>query len=76
MIFQDIGNGKKFTNILRGNKVPVKFKETVRNRDGSVQNYYMRSTPTVDLKEAYENMHTPPKKKQKILSELVKRGHA
>lgn len=56
--------------------MPVKFKETVKNRDGSVQNYYMRSTPTAELKEAYDNTHTPPKKKQKILRELVKRGHA
>lgn len=56
--------------------MPVKFKETVKNRDGSVQNYYMRSTPTVELKEAYDNTHTPNKKKQKIRNELVRRGNA
>ena len=56
--------------------MPVKFKETVRNRDGTVQNYYMRSTPLQELKDAYESNNTPPKKKQKILKELRKRGHA
>lgn len=56
--------------------MPVKFKETVKNRDGSVQNYYMRSTPTDELIEALENNNTPKKKKQKIRNELIKRGHA
>ncbi len=56
--------------------MPTKFKESVKNRDGSMQNYYMRSTPLQELKDAFDNDHTPPKKKQKILRELEKRGQA
>jgi hypothetical protein len=56
--------------------MPIKFKESAKNKDGSMQNYYMRSTPLQELKAAFDNDHTPPKKKQKILRELVKRGEA
>ena len=56
--------------------MPVKFKETVKSRDGSVQNFYMRSTPLDELKAALENNNTPNKKKQKIRNELVRRGNA
>jgi hypothetical protein len=56
--------------------MPVKFKETIKNRNGSVQNFYMKSTSTNELKEALDNNNTPPKKKQKIRNELVRRGNA
>ena len=35
--------------------MPVKFKETIKNRNGSVQNFYMKSTSTNELKEALDN---------------------
>lgn len=54
--------------------MPIKFKESVKNRDGSVQNFYMKSTPLAELKEALDRQHTPNKKKQKIRNELVRRG--
>jgi len=60
----------------RRNLMPTKFKESVKNRDGSMQNYYMRSTSNEELKTAFENDHTTPKKKQMIRRELEKRGQA
>ena len=54
-------------------KMPTKFKESSKERNGRMQNYYMRSTPTDVLVEALENHSTAPKKKQKIRNELVKR---
>tara|TARA_Y100000385_G_scaffold169829_1_gene175814 strand:- start:235 stop:402 length:168 start_codon:yes stop_codon:yes gene_type:complete len=54
--------------------MPIKFKESVKNRDGSVQNFYMKSTPLAELKEALDRQHTPNRKKQKIRNELVRRG--
>ena len=55
--------------------MPVKFKESQKDRKGNVQNFYMRSTPLEELKAALENNNTPKRKKQKIRNELVKRGH-
>ena len=55
--------------------MPVKFKETIKNRNGSVQNFYMKSTPTDELLSAMDSNNTPNKKKQKIRKELKKRGH-
>lgn len=54
-------------------KMPTKFKESSKERNGKMQNYYMRSTPTDVLLEALESQSTAPKKKQKIRNELVKR---
>lgn len=54
--------------------MPIKFKESVKNRDGSVQNFYIKSTPLAELQEALDKPHTPNKKKQKIRNELVRRG--
>jgi hypothetical protein len=57
--------------------MPVKFKDSVKNqKTGTVQNYYMKSTSTDELKEALDNSNTQPKKKQKIRNELTKRGYA
>ena len=53
--------------------MPIKFKESSKERNGRMQNYYMQSTPTDVLEEALENHSTAPKKKQKIRNELVKR---
>jgi len=55
--------------------MPIKFKDSVKNqKTGMVQNYYMQSTSTNELKEALDNNNTQPKKKQKIRNELTKRG--
>ena len=54
--------------------MPIKFKESTKERNGNMQNYYMQSTPVDVLKEALESSSTMPKKKQKIRNELVKRG--
>ena len=55
----------------------AKFKESVTNRDGSVQNYYMRSTPLEALVEKYKSGGgCYPKLRQKIMNELVRRGKA
>jgi len=53
--------------------MPVKFKESIKERNGKMQHYYMRSTSTSELMEAYENRNTAPKRRQKIRNELVKR---
>jgi hypothetical protein len=53
--------------------MPVKFKESMKERNGRMQNFYMRSTSTKELMEAYESRNTAPKRKQKIRNELVKR---
>ena len=55
--------------------MPIKFKESMENRDGSVKNFYMKSTPMDELKSALENNNTPNKTKQKIRNELVRRGN-
>tara|TARA_B100001093_G_scaffold117878_1_gene110332 strand:+ start:1157 stop:1327 length:171 start_codon:yes stop_codon:yes gene_type:complete len=55
--------------------MPVKFKETTKDRKGNVQNYYMRSTSTDVLQAALDNNNTQPKQKQKIRNELVRRGN-
>jgi hypothetical protein len=55
--------------------MPVKFKESQKDRKGNVQNFYMKSTPMEELKSALENNNTPKKKKQKIRNELVRRGN-
>jgi hypothetical protein len=56
--------------------MPIKFKDSVKNqKTGMVQNFYMKSTSTNELKEALDNSNTPPKKKQKIRNELTKRGY-
>ena len=56
--------------------MPVKFKESQKDRKGNVQNFYMKSTPLDELQSAMDNNNTPAKKKQKILKELRRRGHA
>lgn len=56
--------------------MPVKFKETTKDREGNVQNYYMRSTSTAALLAALDNNNTQPKQKQKIRNELVRRSNA
>ena len=56
--------------------MPIKFKESVTDRKGNTQNYYMQSTPTSELKEAMENRNVTPKLKQKITNELVRRSCA
>ncbi len=55
-------------------KMPTKFKESTKERNGKMQNYYMQSTPLEVLQEALDSSATAPKKKQKIRNELVKRG--
>jgi|TARA_R110000851_G_scaffold102584_1_gene219226 hypothetical protein len=55
--------------------MPVKFKETQKDRSGQIQNFYMKSTKTEELKEKL-NSNCEPKLKQKIRNELVRRGHA
>ena len=54
--------------------MPIKFKESQKDRKGNVQNFYMKSTPLAELQSALENSNTSPKKKQKIRNELVRRN--
>ncbi len=54
--------------------MPIKFKESMKNRDGSVQNFYMKSTPTDLLEAALDSASTPNKRKQKIRNELKRRA--
>ena len=58
--------------------MPAKFKESEglyrnRKRVGN-KHYYMQSTPTAEILEAYERDSTVPKLKDKYKKELVKRG--
>ena len=58
--------------------MPVKFKESaakyVNRRKVGMQHYYMHTTPTAEILEAYEKDSTVPKLKAKYKKELVKRG--
>jgi len=58
--------------------MPVKFKESTglyRNRKKvGMQHFYMHTTPTAEILEAYERDSTVPKLKDKYKKELVKRG--
>ena len=54
--------------------MPIKFKESMKNRDGSVKNFYMKSTPTDLLEVALDSASTPNKHKQKIRNELKRRA--
>ncbi len=58
--------------------MPVKFKESTglyRNRKKvGMQHFYMHTTSTKELMDAYENPNTKPKLKNKFKNELVKRG--
>ena len=59
--------------------MPVKFKpsQTTRDRNtgkNKTEHYYMKSTPSDELNKALENSNTPPKQKQKIRNELVRRN--
>jgi hypothetical protein len=54
--------------------MPIKFKESMKNRDGSVKNFYMKSTSMDELLSAVENSSTPNKRKQKIRNELKRRA--
>jgi hypothetical protein len=59
--------------------MPVKFKpsQTTRDRNtgkNKTEHYYMKSTPLDELNKALENSNTPPKQKQKIRNELVRRN--
>lgn len=56
--------------------MPIKFKESSRKKDGSMQHYYMHTTPVSELQEALEKDHTPPKLKQKIRNYLISKEKA
>lgn len=56
--------------------MPVKFKESVKDRKGNVTHYYMHTTPDQELKDALENDNTPRKLKHKIRTYLHKNGKA
>ncbi len=55
--------------------MPAKFKESIKNRDGSVQNFYLKSTPKQELLDYLDNHNARPKIKVKVQRELVRRGH-
>jgi len=55
--------------------VPAKFKESIKNRDGSVQNFYLKSTPKQELLDYLDNHNARPKIKVKVQRELIRRGH-
>jgi hypothetical protein len=59
--------------------MPIKFKPSSRTllkgtNKYNTEHFYMKSTPTAELQSALESSNTPPKRKQKIKNELVKRG--
>jgi len=54
--------------------LPIKFKESSKDRSGKVTHYYMHTTPRSELLEALDNDNTPPKLKQKIRNYLLKAG--
>lgn len=56
--------------------MPIKFKESVKRRDGSIENYYIKGTSLKELRAALENSNTKPKLKQKVRNELVRRGES
>ncbi len=56
--------------------MPIKFKESVKRRDGSIENYYIKGTSLKELRAALENSNTKPKVKQKVRNELVRRGES
>ena len=59
--------------------MPIKFKPSSRTMLKGTNKYktvyfYMKSTPTSELQSALDSSNTPPKRKQQIRNELVKRG--
>ena len=60
--------------------MPAKFKESSKVLVDRVSkkyknvNYYLRSTPTQDIKNALEKGNAKPKHKQSWRNELVRRG--
>ena len=53
--------------------MPIKFKESEKDRNGKETHYYMHATPLDELYAAMENNNTPAKRKGKIRNELVRR---
>lgn len=59
--------------------MPIKFKPstTVRARGESksvTTNYYISNISETELRDTLQKSNTTPKRKQKILNELVRRG--
>lgn len=54
--------------------MPIKFKPSVKLRNGKVENYYMHATSLEDLQHALDSSATSKKRKEKIRKELVRRG--
>jgi nitrate reductase cytochrome c-type subunit len=54
--------------------MPIKFKESTKDRKGKVTHYYMHTTPISELQEALEKDNTPPKLKHKIRNYLISKG--
>jgi len=54
--------------------MPIKFKPSVKLRNGKMENYYMHATSLEDLQHALDSSATSNKRKEKIRKELVRRG--
>lgn len=54
--------------------MPIKFKPSVKMRNGKMENYYMHSTKLDELRNALDSSATTNKRKQKIRNELLRRG--
>lgn len=54
--------------------MPIKFKPSVKLRNGKMENYYMHSTTLDELRNALDSSAISNKRKQKIRNELVRRG--
>jgi hypothetical protein len=55
--------------------MPIKFKESEKDRTGKETHHYIHTTSLKDLYAAMTNSNTAPKRKNKVRNELVRRGH-
>jgi len=53
--------------------MPIKFKPSVKQRNGRMVNYYMHATSLEDLRHALDSSSTSNKRKEKVRKELVRR---
>jgi len=53
--------------------MPIKYKASIKNRQGKMEHTYIHTVSTDDLQSTLENNNTQPKLKQKIRNELVRR---
>ena len=54
--------------------MPIKFGESVRERNGKIKHDYMSGKSTAELIEYFNKDNAKPKLRDKVKKELLKRG--